>query len=225
MTRHVLAITLFALTGCGSHQEVEPPPTVPITSKAIIPVEGPYTIMSDRDEGPQRREVEVRLNLKVTPEELREIAMKLKSKEKGQHERTAIYYYLPEVFPELAGQPWATTHFKPALEVKILGLSKQEEAEMQKIPLDHKGKRIGAWLPDDQYKTLDLIYDENGVVKIAEFRSPTERSDSVMIELPSPTGRLFTKAKGINLYYMDDAGNLRISNSQGQVFSAAKPMR
>jgi hypothetical protein len=225
MTRHVFALALLALTGCGSQQEVEPKPIVPTTSKAIIPVEGPYTIISDRDEGRERRVVEVRLKQKVTPEALREIAMNVKSREEGQHEKTVIYYYLPVVFPELAGQPWATTHFKPALELKILGLSKQEEAEMQKIPLDHKGKRIGAWLPDDQYKTLDLIYDEDGVIKIAEIRSPTERSDSVMIELPSPIGRRFTKAKGSNVYYIDYAGNLRISNAEDKVFSAARPMK
>jgi hypothetical protein len=225
MTRHVLALALLALTGCSSQQEAEPPPLVPTTSNAKIPVEAPYTITSDRDEGPMRRVVEVRLNLKVTPEALREIALEVKSREERPHERTAIYYYLPVVFPELAGQPWATTHFKPALDVRILGLSKQEEAEMQKIPLDHKGQRIGAWLPDDQYKTLDLIYEQDGVVKIAEIRSPTERSDSDMTELSSPTGRRFMKAKGSNIYYVDYAGNLRITNAEGKVFSAAKPMR
>lgn len=149
----------------------------------------------------------------------------MKAKEERQHERTAIFYYLPAVLPELAGQAWATTHFKPTLEVKILGLSEQEEAEMRKLPLDHKGKRIGAWLPDDQYKTLDLIYEQDGAVKIAEIRSATERSDSTMTELPSLNGRRFMKARGSNYYDVDYAGNLRISNAVGQVISAAKPIR
>jgi hypothetical protein len=225
MTRQILAFALLASIGCN--QEAEPqsiaPPAAPRNAK--IPVEAPYSIISDKDEGPVRREVEVNLNKKVKPDALREIALEVKSREERPHERTAIFYYLPVEFPELAGEPWASTHFKPALEVKILCLSTEEEDAMRKIPLDHKGKRIGAWLQDNQYKTLDLIYDEDGVIKIAEIRSRIERSDSVMIELPSTTGRRFRKVNGINIYDVDYAGNLRISNAEGKVFSAARSMR
>ncbi len=225
MTRQILAFALLASIGCDQEAGPQPiaPPAAPRNAK--IPVEASYSIISDRDEGPVRREVEVNLNKKVTPEALREIALEVKSKEERQHERTAIFYFLSVEFPELAGEPWASTHFKPALEVKILGLSTEEEVAMRKIPLDHKGKRIGAWLQDNQYKTLDLIYDEDGVIKIAEIRSPIERYDSDMIELPSTTGRRFRKVKGINIYDVDYAGNLRIFNAEGKVISAARSMR
>ena len=225
MTRQILAFALLTSIGCDQEAEPQPiaPPAAPRNAK--IPVEAPYSIISDRDEGPARREVEVNLNKKMTPDALRKIALELKSKEERQHERTAIFYYLPVEFPEVAGEPWASTHFKPALEVKILGLSTEEEDAMRKIPLDHKGKRIGAWLQDNQYKTLDLIYDVDGAIKIAEIRSPIERHDSDMIELPSTTGRRFRKVNGINIYDVDYAGNLRISNAEGKVFSAAKLMR
>jgi hypothetical protein len=222
--RHtILALALLTSIGCGSEQEAEPQAAVPRIVES--PVEAPYTIISDGDEGSARRQVEVKLNRKVTHEVLREIALKVKGKEERKHERTLIYYYLPVEFPELAGQAWASTHFNPVLNIKILGLSMEEEAAMRKIPLDHKGKRIGAWLPDDQYKTLDLIYDEAGTIKIAEIRSPTERSVSDMIEKPSTTGRRFQKVKGSNFYDVDYAGNLRISNVDGQVLLAAKKMR
>ena len=226
-----LASALLALIGCGSHQEAEPPPIVPaVVAPAVvaptpkIPVGAPYLITSDGVEGPARL-VEVMLNKKVATEALRKIALEVKSKEKSRHEWTLIFYYLPVEFSEIAGIPWASTHFKPGLEVKILGLSTEEEAAMRKIPLDHKGKRIGAWLQDNQYKTLDLIYEEDGTIRIAEIKSPTERSDSNMIELPSSTGRSFKKVQGSNIYDVDKKGNLRISNAEGQVFSASKPMK
>jgi hypothetical protein len=224
MTRHaVFALALLTSIGCGSRQDAEPQAaSIPPARNPKIPVEVPYRIESDVDEGPARRAVDVKLNKKVTPEVLREIALEVKAREERPHERTAIFYYLPVVFPELAGQPWASTHFKPGLEVKILGPSQQEEEAMR---LDHKGKGIGAWLQDNQYKTLDLIYDEDGAIKIAEIRSPTERSDSDMIEVPSSGGRRFQKVKGSNFYDIDPFGNLRISNPEGQVISAAKPMR
>jgi hypothetical protein len=325
MTRHnFLALALLALTGCGSHQEAERQTAViPPTRNAQIPLDAPYQITSDGDEGPVRRLVEVKLKRKVSPEVLREIALEVKAKEERPHERTVIFYYLPVEFPELAGQPWASTHFKPALDVKILGLTKQEEDTMRSIRLDHKGKRIGAWLPDNQYKTLDLIYDEDGAIKIAEISSPTARSDSDMIEMPgfdlrlmssmneisgmppegrnlivvatvskelhirifdsngktvvetdekgltdkaqqikdlkgqleslwppheltanekarlifdvasivghtqmpSTSGRRFKKEQGSNIYDVDLNGNLRISNAEGKVFSAARPLK
>ena len=224
MHRHtILALALLTSIGCESHQEAEPPAAAPRNAKS--PVDTPYTIISDADQGPTRRQVEIRLNSKMTPEALREIALKVKAREERPHDRTAIFYYLPVEFPELAGQPWATTHFNPTLVVKILGLSKEEEDMLRKIPLDHKGTRIGAWLQDNQYKTLDLIYDVDGAIKIAEIRSPTERSDSSMIEHPSPLGRRFKKAKGSNNYDVDYAGNLRISNAEGQVLSVSKPIK
>ncbi len=223
MTRQILAFAVLASIGCEQGAEPIAPPAAPRNSK--IPVEAPYKIISDRDEGPARREVEINLNKKMTTDALREIALEVKSKEERRHERTVIFYYLPVEFPEIAGMPWASTHFHPALDVKILGFSKEEEDAMRKIPLDHKGTRIGAWLLDAQYKTLDVIYEHEGTVKIAEIRSATERSDSDMTELSSKTGRSFAKVKGSNIYEVDQAGNLRISNAQGQVISAAKPMR
>jgi hypothetical protein len=187
MTRHtLLALALLTSIGCGRRQQAEPETaSIPPASNPEIPVEAPYTIIVDRDGDPARREVEVKLNKKVTAQVLREIALEVKSKEERRHERTAIFYFLPAEFPELAGQPWAYTHFKPALDFKILGLTQQEEDAMRKIPLEHKGKRIGAWLQDNQYKTLDLIFDEDGAIVIAEIRSPTERSEAYMNELPS----------------------------------------
>lgn len=147
MTRQILAFAMLTSIGCDQEAEPQPqpiaPPAAPRNAKEI-PVEAPYSIISDRDEGPARREVEVNLKKKVTPDALREIALEVKSKEERPHERTAIFYYLPVEFPEIAGEPWASTHFKPTLEVKILGLSTEEEDAMRKIPLDHKGKRIGA---------------------------------------------------------------------------------
>jgi hypothetical protein len=233
MTRHTaVALALLASIGCDRHQQAElptvsipPPPAPEIPVDSEIPFKEPYRIISDLEADPVRREVEVKLSKKVTPEVLREIALEVKSREKRPHERTAIYYYLPVAFPELAGQHWAYSHFKPALDLKILGLTQQEEDALRKIPLEHKGKRIGAWLQDNQYKTLDLIYDEDGTIKIAEIQSPTKRSDSLMNELPSQDGRRFQKFKGSNIYEVDVAGNLRIFNAQDQLLSAATPLK
>jgi hypothetical protein len=227
MIRHAFfLVALLTSIGCNNRDEAKPqiapipPPKVP-----KIQPESSYSIRSDTDESPVRRAVDVELKTKVAPEVLRKIALEIKSKEERPHERTAIFYYLPTPFPELAGVPWASTHFRPDVDVKILGLTQQEEDKMRSLPLDHKGKRIGAWLQDNQYKTLDLIYEEDGAVKIAEFQLPAERADSDMIETPSPNGRRFRKVKGSNIYEVDQSGNLRIFNTEDQLISASKPMK
>jgi len=223
MTRQTvltLALAILGLTGCGNRHQA-PGPSVSDVKKPARPI---YQIRYDRDESPARREVEVKLDRKVTPEELREIALKVKAGEERSHERTVIFYYLPVDFPELAGQPWASTHFKPELEVKILGLSRDEEDALRSLRIETKGRRIGAWLQDNPYKTLDLIYDDGGI-KIAEISTTGSRVDSDMIELESPKGRRFKKVQGRNFYDVDLDGNLRVSNAEGQIISAAKPMR
>jgi hypothetical protein len=231
MTRlTVFAIALLTLIGCDSSEEAGPlaagpkAAAKPVTGQAKKPVAPLYTIISDEDVSPVRRAVDVKIYSKVTPEVLREIALKVKAREERPHERTAIFYYLPVDFAELSGLPWASSHFNPEVKVKILGLSKEDEDRLRSMKLEHKGKRIGAWLQDNQYKSLDLIYEVDGVIKIAEIRSPTERSDSDMVEMPTTKGRSFRKVKGSNHYDVDSFGNLRISNIEGQVISAAKPI-
>ena len=227
MTRPTLfALGLLTAVGCGGRPEAKPPaaPTPPAGSPKA-PGEPSYAISSDVDESPVRRVVEVKLAGKVTPEVLRQIALEVKAREERPHERTVIFYYLPAAFPGLAGEPWASTHFTPGLKVEIMGLSAVEEGTLRALRIDHQGRRIGAWLQDNQYKTLDLIYDENGTIKIAEITSPTSRVDTNMIEMPTLSGRRFRKVKGSNLYEVDLEGNLRIFNADEQLISAAKPIR
>jgi hypothetical protein len=241
-SRSAVALLLLSpFIGCESRYPAPVPETsvktdVPAPAPSTPKTPGPtprypktttgesYRITSDAEEGPSRRLVEVKLDKKVTLEALREISLAVKAREERPHERTVIFYYLPVEFPEIDGLAWAAAYFKPGLEVKILGLSDQEEDALRHLPLDHKGKRIGAWLQDNQYKTLDLIYDDGGI-KIAEIQSPTARTDSGMIELSSPNGRRFKKINGTNIYNIDHRGNLRISNGEGKVISAAKPMK
>lgn len=60
--------------------------------------------------------------MRVSPEVLREIALDVKSREKKQYERTFIFIYLPEKIPGGKKMTWATCHFNPTLEVRMLGL-------------------------------------------------------------------------------------------------------
>jgi hypothetical protein len=66
-----------------------------------IPVEVSYPVIDELSEPPIKHGLYVRLNMKVTPEVLRAIALELKSQETTQYEFTYLFYYLPE-----NGQKW-----------------------------------------------------------------------------------------------------------------------
>src|SRR5262249_13805801 len=98
-----------------------------------IPAEVSYPIIEEIIKPPRKisgvprvRTLHVRLNVKVSPEILREIGLAIKSTEAEQYDRTFIFYYLPDSGPEAINgnlAPWAYTHFDPTLRVEIMGLT------------------------------------------------------------------------------------------------------
>ncbi len=67
----------------------------------------------------------VRLSRKATEKQLAQIARELKGGTPGSYSRTFILHYLPGM--ELGVGAWATTHFSPSLEVKIQGMTTEQE--------------------------------------------------------------------------------------------------
>ncbi|MDY0208213.1 MAG: hypothetical protein RBR82_16555 [Pseudomonas sp.] len=89
-----------------------------------------YSIISDNDFRNVKRSIDVRLDKKASAEVLNAIALKLKNMERKKYERTFIAYYLPNM--EVGAGAWATSHFDPELDVRILGLTADEEEKMAK---------------------------------------------------------------------------------------------
>ena len=76
-----------------------------------------YTISSDAQRNEKKRQVVVLLDKRVPREELHLIAKEIKAKSSRPARRTFISYIIknnPNAY-------WATTHFNPNLEVKLLG--------------------------------------------------------------------------------------------------------
>lgn len=94
-----------------------------------IPNDVVYSIISENEDGPRKlgikRSIDVRLNHKVSEDVLRAIALKLKASDPKTYERTFICYYLPG--QAVGAGAWATTHFNPGLEVRILDLGQPTE--------------------------------------------------------------------------------------------------
>jgi hypothetical protein len=88
-------------------------------SYPIIDDEEEYTAFSEK------RMVDVKPNMRVSPEVQREIAPAVKGTEKHQQERTFIFFYLPEAVPGVRPSPWARGDFDRTRKVEIMGLTQE----------------------------------------------------------------------------------------------------
>ncbi|HGF7178982.1 TPA: hypothetical protein AB5E44_003361 [Vibrio cholerae] len=103
--------------------------------------------------------IDIRLNEKVSKEELLSIANSLR-KDRKRFKRLYIAYYLPGM--EVGAGAWATTHFIPELEVKILGLTTEEEEKMVNAAKNTSRDVVGIWMDDRPYVGATVtLYREN----------------------------------------------------------------
>ena len=79
----------------------------------------------------------VRLSKKVSRETLRQLAIKLRANECKKYDRVFITYYLPGM--TVGAGAWATTHFNPNLDVRILGMTVEEEKNLLKEKKNKSG--------------------------------------------------------------------------------------
>ena len=104
------------------------------------------TISEDRP--PIKLSIDVRLPHRVTKEELQVIAEVIRQ-EHGQYDRVFVSYWLPGM---VEGQgAWATTHFAPEMEVRILGSDMQTESTLVSLAKQNDSSKeyVGQWKASD----------------------------------------------------------------------------
>jgi hypothetical protein len=244
MTRRFLwAFVLMAGSQCGC-DSVEQPKIASETGKvskpaALVPKtrnansysEATYRITKDEDDSnnySRRRTVQIELSKKVSTDVLRKFAIEVKSSEAIKNGRTLIFCYLPEQV-EGVPKPWATAHFNPTLDVRITGLTEDDEISLRKLPREHPGKEVGTWLIETQFTSnISLIYEVEGKLKLAEFLVGRGRFDTNLIELPAvfQQQRRFKKVNGDDIYEIDQFNILRMYDGfEKTLFAAAQPLR
>ena len=112
----LLAMVALLTAGCTPNQ-----PT--------IPDDVSYSIIDSTARAGIKRSLDVRLNKRVAEDTLHAIALKLKSQDSRDYDRTFITYYLPGM--TVGAGAWATTHFTPQhrqIDYGGLNLSKKSGA-------------------------------------------------------------------------------------------------
>jgi hypothetical protein len=125
-----------------------------------------YEIVNDESYLDCKRRVNVSLAEKVSRKVLEALAHKIKNSSSKKYKRTFICYYLPDMTIDAGA--WATTHFTPTLEVKILGLSLEDESMLKDRRKSKEANSpeelVGRWL-DTSVAGLEheiTVFKKNG---------------------------------------------------------------
>lgn len=176
-----------------------------------------YSIISDNDFRNVKRSIDVRLDKKASAEVLNAIALKLKNMERKKYERTFIAYYLPNM--EVGAGAWATSHFDPELDVRILGLTADEEEKMAKEAKSTSRDVVGIWMDDRPYVGATItIYRENSKLYLESKYKDGSGSTEEMTETKINIGTKLVE-KGGNphgeYFVLNKKGDLQAGGNNG----------
>jgi hypothetical protein len=121
-----------------------------------------YTIERRDILGDIKLSFDIRLKNKVSEEQLKQFALTLKGREHKPYERIFIFWYLQGM--EIGAGAWATTHFNPNLEVRILGVTIEEEKGLTVSDENRKGFVLGKWFDDSIGGGKYTLMNNNGTI-------------------------------------------------------------
>lgn len=224
MNRIVNLICLGTLLALGSGACNDAHRGEPRSAPTPISAEAKYTIIESSTMHRFKRSLTVRLDRKVSKEKLRGIAKELKKRERLKYERTFIVYLLPGMTPGAGA--WATTHFNPNLEVRILGLTTEQEKALADEPEKSSRKIVGKWLDEGfGLPSQFTIYRQNGKLYMEQKFTNGSRDNQEMVEKGWSSGRRFEQKQGVQFgeyFVIDRNGNLQIRDETGLINTARK---
>jgi hypothetical protein len=170
--------------------------------------------------------LDVRLSRKATEKELAQIARELKVGTQGSYSRAFILHYLPGMKPGAGA--WATTHFNPSLQVKILGMTTEQEQALAGQVSSPGQQVIGVWLDETPYTAnRTTLYKKGGkIFRERKFKDGSELTEE-MIERSSSSGRRFDmrdRNTAGDYIVIRASGVLELRDSIGLI-STARPVK
>lgn len=197
-----------------------------VSSCNPIPPDVDYDIISSmKNDTLKKVNIEVRINKKVDKYVLKSIANEIKSDTiLTTYDKIWIFYYLPDM--EIGSGAWATTHFTPNLEVKILGSTEKQDKKAIKKTDGIDGKIIGKWKEEQYTSSVYVIYQKENQVFIRTIFPNSQISDESLIKKNvGEITRYDYKEDGYNGEYFKIAdGILEFYNSEDKLFTKGTPI-
>ncbi len=150
--------------------------------------------------------------------QLREIAYELKEKN-SKYENLYIFYLLPNM--KIGAGAWATSHYNPNLDIKIIGIDKTIEDKLKNIKLP-KGEIIGKWLDSSPYmENSIIIYKTNGVYKMTRnYKDDSKSEKNLQSSKISGKLRFEYKNKFGEYFLIENDGSLGLYDENGLITTA-----
>ncbi len=170
--------------------------------------------------------ISIRLERKVTEDSLRNLALKLKKDEPATYDLLFIFYLLPDM--EMGHGAWATTHFKPNLEIKILGMTIEEEDKLLAKKTSQYGKIIKEWFDEGiAGGILTLVKRDGKFVMVTNFKDGSVLEEEMLIQKTRSGEIRLDNVEGNDFgeYYMIETdGNLGFYGKDG-LFRTIHPIK
>ena len=242
LLRNSLVISLLLAAGCGdapstpapsNSQSASAPLTTATTQTKAAPVSTPssaipddvtYTVINETKLPGIKRSVDIRLNKPVSEHMLTAIAKTVKASDSTNYERSFIGYYLPDM--QVDAGYWATTHYNPNLDVRILGLSADAAAKLSAKPEATNRDEIGRWLDESPFSGKRLvIFRDNGKLFMESTYKDGRSGTTEIVDSQSSLGRRFNKPGGSTAgdhWILDSKGDLQLRDDEGLISTAKK---
>ena len=174
-----------------------------------------YEIIGRDRSGNTRCSFDVRLEERVSESSIRNIAEEIKRREAEECERIFIVHYLPGMQVDAGG--WATSHFTPNLEIRILGMTAEQANSTPPVP---DGEVVGRWRDESPPgRLLTVVRRDNQLVERWDYADGSNSEDSLE-ESRLPDGRLRLEDQGGNAngdyYVVETDGRLGLYDGDGR---------
>ncbi|MGO4920636.1 hypothetical protein [Maribacter spongiicola] len=186
-----------------------------------------YILISEvTDRAFNKTSIEIQLKEELSEADLKNIALEIKGS-RDDFDKIWIFYFLPDQEP--GNGAWATTHFKPELNVKILGATKEASVKMNTTKVT--GEIVHSWfendpmLPNNKYlvKENDKLYMKSIYAKSKLAGDSGEMKEEVFInKLKNGTTRFDYKNNHGEYYLIEKNGNLGLYDDSGKFMEAEK---
>ncbi len=189
-----------------------------------------YSIVESNVTPGIKRALDVRLSRKASEDELRQLAIKLKNLDSSEYQRTLIGYFLPGAEASAASGEWATywarTDFNPSLEIKILGLSIDDDNAIDQADSTIPGELLGRWSDETVGMPAHYTLFRNGgktYIKTT-FKDVSSRIFEV-VEKPASVGKRYEEIGSLpgEYYLIDASGTLKQGDEKG-IFLTMQPV-
>ena len=198
------------------------------SSCSSIPSDVKYSVIKEvKNDSLSKVNLDIQLNKKIDEKVLGAIGEKLKADLKLENcSKIWMFYYLPNM--TVGSGAWATTHFTPELEVKILGATEKQTETAVKKADEVDGKVLGKWKEDQSTNSIYVLYEKDNQIIIRTIFSNGQVSDDKLKSTKENSSTRYDYlADGYNgEYYKVNSNNeLEFYNKENKLFTKGQPIK